>query len=448
MQVSVESINALERKVTIGVPAERVDTAVNARLVEVARDVRLDGFRQGKVPMKVVRSRFGAGAREEVLGKVMNDTFYEAIEQENLKPAGMPAVEPVNDKTGEDFEYTATFEVYPEITLQDFSGVAVTRLQADITKQDIDDMVENLRTQQSSFAEVKRAAKAGDQVNIDYNGTKDGEAFAGGQAEGQDLELGSGGMIAGFESGIEGMKAGEEKVLALSFPDDYHAEELKGAAVEFAVKLHSVSEKTLPELDDELFKQFGVEEGGVEAFREKVKENMQREMKQAADNKLKQEMYDGLGKIHDFAIPQALIDQEIKGMRQNMVQQFGAAAQNMDLEALLPAEMFQDQAKSRVQTGLIMNEIVTVKELKADGDKVRAKIEEMAEQYGEPEQLINHYYSNQNLLNQVESIVLEDLVVEAVLAGATVTEEQSTYKDVIAPPAQPEPEESADSESE
>jgi len=440
MQVSVESINTLERKVTIGVPAERVDSAVNARLAEVAQEVRLDGFRRGKVPMKVVKSRFGAGARQEVLGKVINDTFYEAITQEDLKPAGMPSVEPVKDEPGQDFEYTATFEVYPEIALQDFSAIEVTRLEADVTEQDIDDMVENLRTQQASFGEVDRAAKADDQVNIDYTGVKDGEEFAGGKAEGQDLVLGSGSMIPGFEDGIEGMKAGEEKVLPLTFPEDYQAEELKGAAVEFTIKVNSVSEKTLPELDDEFFKKFGVEEGGLEKFRENVKDNMQREMKQAAENKVKQQVYDGLGKIHDFDIPQALIDNEIKAMRQNMVQQFGGAAQNMDLETLLPADMFQDQAKSRVQTGLVMNEIITAKELKADADKVRAKIEEMAAPYGEPEQVINHYYSNQNLLNQVESIVLEDMVIDAVLSDAKVTDESSSYKDVIAPAPQPEEE--------
>ncbi len=447
MQVSVETTSTLERKVTIGIPAERIDSAVDARLKEVAKDVRLDGFRKGKVPMKVVRQRFGAGARQEVLGQVLNDTFYEAINEQDLKPAGTPSIEPLKDKPGEDFEYVATFEVFPEVELQDFSAIEVTRLSADVTEADIDEMIENLRTQQAVFAEVDRAAATDDQVNIDYTGVKEGEEFDGGKAEGQDLVLGSNSMIPGFEDGIVGMKAGEEKVIPLAFPEEYHAEELKGAAVEFTIKVNSVSAKTLPELDEEFFKKFGVEEGGLEKFREDVSNNMAREMKGAAENKVKQQALDGLAKIHDIEVPQALVDNEINAMRQNMVQQFGAGAQNLDLNTILPAEMFTDQAKQRVVTGLVMNEIINSKELTADADKVRAKIEEMAAPYAEPEQIINHYYGNQNLLQQIEALVLEDSVVEAVLAGAKVTDEQSSYKEVIAPPSQPPAEEDDAEES-
>lgn len=432
MQVSVESISTLERKVTIGVPAERIDNAVNMRLQEVARDARIDGFRKGKVPMSVVRQRYGADARQDVLGKVINDTFYEAVTKQDLKPAGMPSITSLNDKPGQSFEYVATFEVYPEVTLQDFSKIEIARLTADVTEADLDDMIENLRNQGAAFAEVKRKAKDGDQVNLDYTGIKDGEEFAGGKAEGQTLVLGSKSMIPGFEEGIVGMKAGDEKTIDVTFPVDYQAENLKGAAVQFKIKVNSVSAKSLPELNDEFFKKFGVTEGGIEKFRADVRANMEREMKQAVINKTKQQMYDALAKIHQFDVPQSLVENEVKAMRQNMVQQFGAGAKNLDLEKLLPADMFSEQAKQRVVTGLILNEIITTKALKADAKKVRAKVEEMAASYGDPQQVINYYYGNQNLLNQVESMVLEDEVVALVLAGAKVEDKASSYKEIVA----------------
>jgi trigger factor len=432
MQVSVESTSTLERKLTIGVPADRIDSAVNTRLQEVARNARIDGFRQGKVPMSVVRQRFGAGARQEVLGKVINDTFYEAITTQDLKPAGMPSITSLNDKPGQALEYVATFEVYPQVTLQDFSKIEITRLTAEVTETDINDMIENLRNQRAEFSEVKRAAKDGDQVNINYTGIKEGAEFAGGKAEGQTLVLGSKSMIPGFEEGIVGMKAGDEKTIAVTFPADYQAENLKGAAVEFKIKVNSVSEKLLPELNDEFFKKFGVSEGGIEKFRADVRANMERELKQALINKTKQQMYDALAKTHQFDVPQALVESEIRAMRENMVQQFGAGAKNLDLEKLLPADMFSEQAKQRVVTGLILNEIITTKALKADAARVRAKIEEMAAPYGDPQQVINYYYGNQNLLTQIESMVLEDEVVALVMAGAKVQDKASTYKEVIA----------------
>ena len=431
MQVSVETVSTLERKVTVGVPAQRIDDAVSQRLQEVARTARIDGFRAGKVPMHVVRQRFGAGARQEVLGKVINDTFYEAITQQALKPVGMPSIKELNDKPGQDFQYVATFEVYPEVKLQDFSSLELTRFQADVTEADIDEMIANLRNQRASFSEVKRAAKDGDRVNIDYTGTKDGVEFAGGKAEQQDLVLGSNSMIPGFESGIVGMKAGDEKTIDVTFPAEYHSEELKGAAVKFAIKVHSVSEKQLPELDDNFFKLFGVNEGGVDKFRAEVRKNMERELKQTAENRLKQQAYEGLAKLHSFEVPAALINSEINAMRQNMVRQFGAGAKNLDLEQLLPADMFKEQARERVVIGLILNEIISSKQLKPDAAKVRSKVEELAAPYGDPAQFINYYYSNQQLLQQVEGLVLEDEVLAQVLAGARVSDKAASYKEVI-----------------
>lgn len=431
MQVSVESISTLERKLTIGVPAERIDRAVSSRLQEFARDARIDGFRKGKAPMRVIQQRYGAGARQDVLGKVINETLQEAMTQKDLKPAGMPAITSVNDKPGDVFEFVATFEVYPEIKLQDFSKIELTRLTSEVKDSDVDTMIETLRNQRAVFHPVERAAKDGDEITLDYTGTRDGEEFAGGKAEQQKLVLGSKSMIPGFEEGIVGMKAGDEKTISVTFPADYHAENLKGASVQFKIKVHAVAEKSLPELDEAFFAGFGIKEGGIEKFRSELRTNMERELKKALANKNRQHLYEQLNKLHAFDVPQSLIDGEIRIMRQNMVQQFGAGAKNLDLEALLPADMFKDQAKERVVTGLVLSEIITQHKLKADAARVRSKLEEIAAPYGDSQQIINHYYSNPNLLNQVESMVLEEAVVDLVSAAAQVTDKFATYQEAI-----------------
>jgi trigger factor len=280
---------------------------------------------------------------------------------------------------------------------------------------------------------VEREAAEGDKVNIDYAGTRDGEAFEGGSAEGSDLELGSGRMIPGFEDGIVGMKAGEEKTLQLTFPDDYQNEELKGAEVEFTIKLNTVMEMVPAPLDEELFSKYGVEDGDEERFRREVGDNMARELKNAVQAAVKQQVMDAVLEAHEsLEIPRALLAQEINAMRNQMFQQFGGAAgQDLDLKSLLPDEMFAENAERRVKLGLVLSELVTKLELKADGDKVREAIEEIASTYQDPEEVINYYYSNQEQLSAVESRVLEDQVVEKLLENAKVTESKCSYQDAI-----------------
>ena len=265
MQVSVETTDGLERKMTIAVPSVQVDSAVNARLQEAAKSVRLNGFRKGKIPFKVIKSKFGKGVRQEVVGELMSQTYYDAINQESLKPAGQPKIEPTNIEEGKDLEFVATFEVYPEIILPDFSKLEVERLNADINDTDIDEMIETLRQQRQTWEVIEREAADQDMTNIDYLGKKGGEEFEGGAAQGANLVLGSERMIPGFEAGIIGKKAGDEFTLSLKFPTEYHNDDLAGAAVEFDITLNSVSEQVLPEVNEEFYKSFGVEEGGVEA---------------------------------------------------------------------------------------------------------------------------------------------------------------------------------------
>ncbi len=436
MQVSIETTSGLERRLTIGVPAAEIDNEVNSRLKKAAHNVRIDGFRQGKVPFKIIKRRFGAGVRQEVLGDVMNESFYKAIEQEDIRPAGQPSVEPTSMEEGSDLEFVATFEVYPEIDVVAFDILSVENPIAEVTEADMDTMIETVRQQQASYEPVERQVAMEDQVTIDYEGTKDGEAFEGGTAEGSTLVLGSNSMIPGFEDAIVGMSAGEEKVVQLTFPEDYHAEDLKGADAEFKIKVTEVAEKTLPELDDEFYEKFGVTEGGEEAFRKEVRKNMERELKQASKNKVKGQIMDGLVAGTQFDLPRAVVATEIDALRNQAFQQFGGAGAAQLDSSILPDDLFQEQAEKRVTLGLILAEIVKKEEIKADADKVRQTIEEMASTYEDPEQVIEWYYSNQQQMASVESLVIEEQVVEKILNSATVTEKTSSYEEVMKP-AQP-----------
>ena len=431
MQVSIETTSGLERRLTVGVPAAEVDSEVQKRLQQAAKNIRINGFRKGKVPMKVVKQRYGDGVRQEVLGDVINRSFYEAVRKEDVKPAGQPSIEPKQFEEGKDLEYVATFEVYPSVELGDFSKIEVTRYKADVTAEDVDKMIDVLREHQASWKEVDRAAQDGDQVNIDFVGTRDGEAFEGGSAEGQNLVLGSGSMIPGFEDGLVGLKAGDEKTLELTFPEDYQAEELRGAAVEFKVTVNSVSEKELPELDKDFYAKFGVEKGGKPQFRKEVKANMARELKNAIKAKTKNQVMDALLETHKPDLPKALVSSEIETLRQQMMQRFGGQQQNFDVKSLLPDTMFQEDAERRVALGLVVGEIVKENQIKVDADRVREMVEELASTYEEPEAVVNYYYENRQLLSSVESAALEDQVVDFILDKAKVTDESSSYDDIV-----------------
>jgi trigger factor len=434
MRVSTETTSGLERRLTIGVPAESVDGAVEQRLKDASRNVRLPGFRPGKVPMRVMKQRFGTGVRQEVLGEVIGKSFQEAVIQEKLRPAGQPKIDPLNIEPGADLEFTATFEVFPEIEVKDIESLKVTRPTADVTESDIDDIIEVFRKQQGSLKPVDRPAESGDTVVIDFEGTKEGVAFEGGSAQDSTLELGSGRMIPGFEDGIVGMSVGEQKTVPLTFPEDYNAEELRGAAVEFAITLKEVKALELAPIDEELFKTYGVEEGGEDTFRAEVRKNMERELRNAVESHVKQQVMDAvLAENTDLLVPKALVGQEINGMRSRMLQQFGGMSnQNLDLQSLLPDEMFSEQAEKRVKLGLLLAEYISRFELRADPTKVREAIEDIASTYQDPQEVIDYFYSENEQLASVESRVLEDQVVEKMLANADIEEKACTYQEALA----------------
>lgn len=431
MQVTVETTEGLERKMHVVVPSEQLENQVTEKLKQTAQRVRINGFRPGKVPVREVKRRFGDGIRQEVSSEIIQSTYGEALQKEDINPAGMPQIEEVKFDEGKDLEYTAVFEVFPEIEVGGMDKIQVERLVSEVSDADLDKMIETLREQNIQYAEVDRASADNDQVNIDFEGFLDGEAFEGGKAEGHDLVLGSGNMIPGFEEGIVGMKAGEEKEIDVTFPEDYQAENLAGKATTFKITVNKVSEPKLPELDDEFFKLFDVSEGGLEAFREEVRKNMQRELESAIKAKLKDQVMDGLSEQNEVLLPKALIDQEINRMRQEAVQRFGGGAQ-LD-PGMLPAEMFTEQAEKRVKLGLLVNAIVEGNNITVDADKVRDTIEGIASAYDEPDQVVNYYYSNEQQLNHVQGMVLEDQVIDLVLDSAQVTEKTVSYEEAVKP---------------
>ncbi|HIQ52182.1 MAG TPA: trigger factor [Pseudomonas pachastrellae] len=433
MQVSVETTSGLERRMTVGIPADRIQNEVNKRLQQTAKRARVDGFRPGKVPMSVIRKRFGASAHQEVIGEVIQSSFYEAVMQEKLNPAGAPSVEPKSMEEGKDFEYIATFEVYPEVALAGFEDISVERLESEVTDADVDTMLDTLRKQNTRFEAVERAAENGDQVTIDFVGKIDGEAFQGGTANGTNLVLGSGRMIPGFEEGLVGAKAGDSLTLNVTFPEDYQNLDLAGKAAEFETTVQAVAAPVLPELDDEFFAQFGVTEGGLDGFRAEVRKNMERELRQAIKTKVKAQVMDGLLESNTVEVPKALISSEIDRLREQAAQQFGGA--NFDVSQL-PAELFEEQAKRRVSLGLIVAEVVKQNDIKPDNDRVRAMVEELASAYQEPEQVVNWYYQNEQQLGEIQSVVLEEQVVDTVLQKAQVTDKKVAYEEAVKP-AQP-----------
>ncbi len=442
MQVSVETISGLERRMTVGIPAERIENEVNKRLQQTASRARVDGFRPGKVPMSVIKKRFGGSARQEVIGEVIQSSFYEAIMQEKLNPAGAPSVEPKQLEEGKDFEYTATFEVYPEVTLGDFSQISVERLDSEVTDEDLDKMLEILRKQNTQFEAVDREAQNEDQLTVDFTGRIDGEAFQGGTASNTQLVLGSGRMIPGFEEGLVGAKAGESRTLKVNFPENYQNLELAGKAAEFEVMVHSVAAPVLPELNEDFFAKFGVEAGSLEDFRAEVRKNMERELRQAIKGKVKSQVMDGLLATNEVEVPKALVGNEIDRLRQQAVQQFGGASIKPEQ---LPAELFEEQAKRRVSLGLIVAEVVKQNDIKPDNDRVRTMVEELASAYQEPQQVISWYYQNEQQLAEIQSVVLEEQVVDTVLQKAQVTDKKVSYEDAVKP-AQPAGAESGEAE--
>ena len=433
MQVNVETTSSLERRLTIGVPADRVEAEILARLQKASKTVRLSGFRPGKVPMKVMKQRFGPSVRQEVLGEVMNQSFQEAVIQENLRPAGSPSIEPKNIESGRDLEYVATFEVIPEITIKDIDAFDIEKPLTTIADEDIDQIVEVFRKQHGTWKVTSQSASNGDRLNIDYKGTIDGEDFEGGSRNSFDIEIGSDSMIPGFEEGLIGCSAKEEITIPLRFPDNYHQKDLQSRDVAFAVTVNDVKELEPAAVDEKLFAAYGLKDGDEAVFRKEISGNMERESKAAIKVRVKQQVMDMIiDKYSALEIPSALIDQEIQSQRSRMFQNIGGQLdQNINLNEILPDQMFSEMAEKRVKLALILNEYIQDYKLTADGQIVRETIEELASTYEQPEDVVNWYYSNQEQLASIESQVVEDQLVDRFLEKASIKEIPCSYKEVL-----------------
>ncbi|EKE83815.1 trigger factor [Idiomarina xiamenensis] len=433
MQVSVETTQGLERRLTITVPAETIDNEVKRLLKDEYRHRRVNGFRKGKIPPHVLQKMFGREARARAASNLMQNKYFEAVMQEKLSPAGAPAIEPKVNESGKDLEFVATVEVYPEVEVTGLENIKVEKPSVEVTDADVDNMLETLRKQHAGWKSVKRKSKKGDKVTMDFVGSIDGEEFDGGKASDFALELGEGRMIPGFEDGVIGIKAGEEKTIEVTFPDDYHAENLKGKEAQFVITAKTVEERELPELNDEFVALFGVKEGGVDALKAEVRKNMERELSNALKGKIKEQVLKGLADSADVEMPKALIDQEIDNLRRQAMQRFGGAQQNMPE---LPADLFEEQAKERVKVGLLLGEVIRGNELKVDEAKVEDIIATQASAYEDPQEVIEYYKGNQEMMQQVRNIALEEQAIDLILDKASVTEKKASFDEIMNPQQQ------------
>jgi trigger factor len=430
MQVSVETTQGLERRLTITVPAESVDSAVKARLQQLAKTQRINGFRPGKVPVSVIKKRYGAAVRQEVAGDVMQRNFYEAITQEKINPAGMPSFSLTKDEDGKDLEFAATFEVYPQVEVKGIDTIEVEKPVVEIKEKDLSEMMKTLQTQHADFKEVKRKAKEGDKVFINFVGTIDGEEFDGGKAEDFPLELGKGQMIPGFEDPLIGAKSGDEVLAKVTFPDDYHAEALKGKDAEFTITVNKVEGLNLPKVDDEFALLFGVKEGGVDALKEEVQKNMQRELDQTLKTQIKENVIAALLANNELDLPAALVEQEVKALREQAKQRFAQQGNAASMPEL-PADLFTDNAKRRVSVGLLLGEVIKSNKLEVDQARVETLIEQTASAYEDPSEVVEYYKNNQELLQQIQNLALEEQAIDTILSQAKVKEVKKSFDEVM-----------------
>jgi trigger factor len=431
MQVSVKTTSGLEREMTVSIPSDRIASEVESRMAKAAKTARIDGFRKGKIPLSVIKQRYGASIKQDVVSELVNSTYGEALQQEKIRPAGNPDIKDLSDADEGDLSYTAVFEVYPEVKLKDLGKLKIEKLNASVTDADIEDMLTNLRNQSATWKEVDREARDDDQLTINYSGSIKGEKFEGGTAENQKIEIGAGRMIPDFEEGLTGLKAGDKKDLKIKFPKDYQAEDLKGKAAVFAVEVHSVAEKQLPELNEEFVQRFGIEEGGVDALRAEIRKGMESELETASAGGLKNAVMSALAEANSTDLPKAAVHEEVHRMKHEMAEQYKNQGQQIDPHNL-PDDMFQERAERRVLLGLLVSEVLNSADIKLDNDKVKVEITRQAAGYERPEEVEQYFYNNQELLSSIQMRVLEDQVVEHILAKAKVTEKDSSYKEVIA----------------
>jgi trigger factor len=429
--VSVESTEGLERRMKVDVPAERVESEIDKRLKDMSRRARIKGFRPGKAPLKVVRQQYGAQVREDVVSEMVRESWVEAISEHKLRPVGNPRIESHTATKDAGLSFTAVFEVFPEIELKGHEGIEVEQPVAEIGPADVDEMIEKLRAQRGHWHVVERAARIGDRVTINFDGTIDGEPFRGGTGNDVGVLLGEGRMLKDFESGLTGISAGEERSIEVEFPADYGAEEVAGKKAQFKVTTLKVEEPHLPDVDDDFCRSFGIEEGGVERLRAEVEDNMREELQQRVREAVKRQLLDKLVAANSFDIPAGLLEQEIQSLREDMARRMNPRAQPGDKAELPPREPFESPARFRVALGLLIGEIVRNNGIRVDAGEVQQRLQEIGEGYGDAEAVIKIYRANPELMSQVETAVLEEQVVDWLLERAQVTDKPVGFSEFM-----------------
>ena len=427
MQVNLQSTGSLERRMEVSVPKEQIEQAIAERLKKVSRTARLKGFRPGKAPIKVIQQQFGAQVRQEVLSDIMQSSFSRAVSEAKLTPAAGPRIEPISSAPGEDLKYRAVFEVFPEVILKDVDGLAVNRPVAEVAEADIEAMVQNLREQRPGFDAVERESQEGDRVTMDFEGVIDGKGFEGSKGEAVAVILGAGRMLKDFEAAILGVRAGGQKQVAVRYPDEYHNKDLAGRTAEFSVSVSKVEQKVLPPLDDAFCREYGVTEGGLEQLLSEVADNMRRELSENIRSRVKQQLFDRLLEANPVDVPKALIEQQVRDMQMDTARRIGAK----DASQVPPAEPFVEPARRRVALGMLVNELVKSRGIQVDRSRVEARLGELAGTYPDPDAVLTAYRQNPDAMRQVEGMVLEDQVVDYLLERAKVTDQPSTFKDLM-----------------
>lgn len=432
MQANLETLGSLQRKLNITVPMADIDVEVESRLKRLTRTVRIDGFRPGKVPLTVVVKQFGPQVRQEVLGDTLQKTFGDAVTQQNLRVAGYPKFDAAPPADGaSDFSYSATFEVYPEVVVGDVTKASVARATLEVSEAEIDKTLEIMRKQRVSYEAVDRAAENGDRVTMDYVGTIDGVEFAGGKSEGQSVVLGDGRFLPEFEKSLPGMKAGDSKKFDLKFPDDYAGKEVAGKTAVFAVTVTAVAAPKLPAIDAEFAKSLGVEDGDLAKMRTEIRGNLEREVNARLKAKTKERVMDALMEVTGIEVPKALVDMEVERLQQMARQDLASRGIPVNDNIPLPADIFEKQAQRRVTLGLILSEVVRGQNLQAKPEQVRALVEEQAQSYEHPQEVVKWFYQSPERLRDIESVVLEENVVSWALATAQVKDEAVTFDELM-----------------
>jgi trigger factor len=432
MQANLESLGTLERRLNIAVPMTEIDQEIDARLKRLTRTVKMHGIRPGKVPLKVVERQYGPQVRQEVLGETLQKTFGEAVRQQNLRVAGFPRFDPKLPEQGaSEFEYSATFEVYPEVRIGDLAGVTITRPHLEVSDAEVDRTIEVMRKQRVTYESADRPAENGDRLTISYTGKIDGTEFPGGKGENQQTVLGEARLLPDFEKQLTGMRAGETKSFDLRFPDDYHGKDVAGKTATFDLTVSEVAAPKLPEVDSDFAKSLGVADGDLDKMRSEIRANLEREVKVRLSGRVKDQIMQALLDTTQVEVPKTLIESEIERLRELTRQDFAARGIPVREDMPLPAEMFEKQAQRRVNLGLILAELVKAHQLQSKPEQVRGLVEQQAQSYENPQEVVRWYYQHAERLREIESMAMEDNVVEWALRTAKVEDKPIEFDELM-----------------